>query len=77
MTKLETLIACLPDAPFRTQLTAEIESLRKEFFLNGVEAFYKAAFNAGLEAAAAKCDEFAIEDAQYISKSIRALEKAK
>ena len=29
MTKLETLIACLPDAPYKTHLTAEIERLTK------------------------------------------------
>ena len=30
MDKLDTLIACLPAAPFRNQLTTEIESLREQ-----------------------------------------------
>lgn len=30
MTKLDTLLASLPDAPFRQQLTGEIESLRQD-----------------------------------------------
>ena len=42
--------------------------------IEGLEAFYIAAFNAGLEAAASRCADVATPDAYYIAEQIRALE---
>ena len=63
------------------QPDSEVLKLAKACFCNSehvddqdIKAFYRAAFNAGLEAAASRCADVATPDAYYIAEQIRALE---